>query len=286
MAKPISYFVYSKNGLTVNFQNASLNSPTEFLWDFGDGSISTDKNPTHTYTELGFFTVTLKVTNNDGDDILMQNLGASNTDDMLNASVIELVLYYIPTGLLNQMTTTEKIALIRKWQLYLQPLVEIPYKVSVEDTYNEFKWPGLVNHLIAQLVAYDIIIQAANQFIVSSTTIDLGNGEEEGGENTNKGQQLKSVETGPAKTEWYEDKNNVNASESAANISTAINNATKAGGALDQLKLNTCQLAKRVRIFLPMCGELVYNPIIPKVFTKCDDSGHNANPFGVTKRMR
>jgi len=45
--------------LTVQFTNSSVNCD-DFVWDFGDGSpTSTQKNPTHTYTQNGSFTVTL-----------------------------------------------------------------------------------------------------------------------------------------------------------------------------------------------------------------------------------
>jgi Zn-dependent metalloprotease len=43
---------------TVNFQNYSING-SSFEWDFGDGSTSTEVNPTHTYTTLGDYTVSL-----------------------------------------------------------------------------------------------------------------------------------------------------------------------------------------------------------------------------------
>jgi PKD repeat protein len=42
----------------VNFQNLSNNS-TSFLWNFGDGTTSTLVSPTHTYTSLGNFNVSL-----------------------------------------------------------------------------------------------------------------------------------------------------------------------------------------------------------------------------------
>ncbi len=43
---------------TINFENTSLG--TTFQWDFGDGSpLSTDKNPSHTYTQRGRYKVTL-----------------------------------------------------------------------------------------------------------------------------------------------------------------------------------------------------------------------------------
>lgn len=38
-----------------------------FLWDFGDGTTSTDRSPTHSYMDDGTFTVTFKVTDDAGD---------------------------------------------------------------------------------------------------------------------------------------------------------------------------------------------------------------------------
>ncbi len=35
-------------------------------WDFGDGTNSTQKNPTHTYKKDGIYVVTLTVVDNDG----------------------------------------------------------------------------------------------------------------------------------------------------------------------------------------------------------------------------
>ena len=42
----------------VEFRNNSLNS-TSFLWDFGDGNTSTEKDPTHSYTAVGTYDVVL-----------------------------------------------------------------------------------------------------------------------------------------------------------------------------------------------------------------------------------
>lgn len=50
--------------LTVNFQDLSQGNANAWDWDFGDGSHSTVKNPSHTYTTKGIYTVSLIVTNN------------------------------------------------------------------------------------------------------------------------------------------------------------------------------------------------------------------------------
>ncbi len=49
-------------GLTVDFVDLSPNSPSSWLWSFGDGANSTMQNPSHTYSQPGLFTVTLEAT--------------------------------------------------------------------------------------------------------------------------------------------------------------------------------------------------------------------------------
>lgn len=46
-------------GEPLEFQDISLGSPDSWLWDFGDGIISTEQNPNHTYSTDGIHTVTL-----------------------------------------------------------------------------------------------------------------------------------------------------------------------------------------------------------------------------------
>lgn len=54
--------------LSVAFTDLSTQSPTSWLWDFGDGSTSTSQNPTHSYTLSGNYTVSLTATNANGSD--------------------------------------------------------------------------------------------------------------------------------------------------------------------------------------------------------------------------
>ena len=55
--------------LTVNFSDASSNSPTSWAWDFGDGNTSTSQNPSHIYTAAGTYTVELTASNSVGSDV-------------------------------------------------------------------------------------------------------------------------------------------------------------------------------------------------------------------------
>lgn len=49
--------------LTVQFTDQSSGAITDWLWEFGDGNISTLQNPTHIYNTLGSYTVGLWVSN-------------------------------------------------------------------------------------------------------------------------------------------------------------------------------------------------------------------------------
>lgn len=55
-------------GEVVSFQDQSLTNPIGWYWNFGDGTISTLQNPTHTYNSLGTYTVTLITTFCNGSD--------------------------------------------------------------------------------------------------------------------------------------------------------------------------------------------------------------------------
>ncbi|MDQ6609636.1 MAG: PKD domain-containing protein, partial [Bacteroidota bacterium] len=55
--------------LTVNFTDLSTpgsGAVTAWIWDFGDGTTSTQKNPSHVYAAQGNYAVTLKITNSLG----------------------------------------------------------------------------------------------------------------------------------------------------------------------------------------------------------------------------
>lgn len=55
--------------LAVQFEDSSVagsGTITAWKWDFGDGTLSNEQNPLHTYTHAGSFTVVLRVTNSNG----------------------------------------------------------------------------------------------------------------------------------------------------------------------------------------------------------------------------
>ncbi len=64
---PVPDFSYSQNGNTVEFTNLTIDA-LSYLWDFGDGTTSTNEHPVHQYQTSGTFTITLIAENACGTD--------------------------------------------------------------------------------------------------------------------------------------------------------------------------------------------------------------------------
>lgn len=73
---PVAAFNTSINSCqgTVNFTDNSLNNPTSWLWNFGDGNASSSQNPVHTFTTAGTYTVLLIATNSFGSNYMSQTV--------------------------------------------------------------------------------------------------------------------------------------------------------------------------------------------------------------------
>ncbi len=72
-AEPVAVFDLSPSQgrppLNVSFTDRSTGVPSSWLWNFGDGSVSIEQHPTHTYRTEGSMTVTLTVTNQYGSNM-------------------------------------------------------------------------------------------------------------------------------------------------------------------------------------------------------------------------
>lgn len=64
MANPTSTYINT----SIEFTDTSSESPSSWMWVFGDGSTSTLQNPTHQYATVGTYTVQLTVSNDGGSD--------------------------------------------------------------------------------------------------------------------------------------------------------------------------------------------------------------------------
>jgi PKD repeat protein len=69
---PVTDFVADKTSVNtkekIQFTDKTLNNPTSWKWDFGDGSDSAEQNPSKVYIVPGIHTVTLSTRNQNGGD--------------------------------------------------------------------------------------------------------------------------------------------------------------------------------------------------------------------------
>ncbi|MBN2279735.1 MAG: cellulase family glycosylhydrolase [Candidatus Marinimicrobia bacterium] len=59
--------------LTVYFTDQSTGDIATWAWNFGDGDVSNEQNPSHTYQTSGDFSVTLTISDNHGNDSITKN---------------------------------------------------------------------------------------------------------------------------------------------------------------------------------------------------------------------
>jgi len=74
-------------GIPAIFNSSCSENSISLSWDFGDGTSSSDANPTHTYTEAGSFNVVLTVTDIEGE-----------TDQMTNSVEVMAPEFYSHSG--------------------------------------------------------------------------------------------------------------------------------------------------------------------------------------------
>lgn len=90
--KPIfrAFPLKGKTNLSVSFQNFSEGDTIRFLWDFGDGTTSIEKNPIHVYANEGFYTVKLNVITSSG----AQGVSVKNNYIKISEEEITPFFYY------------------------------------------------------------------------------------------------------------------------------------------------------------------------------------------------
>lgn len=84
---PKACFDYSNSYVyNVSFTNCS-DYPTSCMWDFGDGTTSTEKDPTHVYTSLGTYNVKLIVSNDGLSDFVTKTITITDEVSLNNVQV-------------------------------------------------------------------------------------------------------------------------------------------------------------------------------------------------------
>lgn len=92
---PVPAYSYSVTGLDVTFTNTSTGGTT-YLWDFGDGTTSTDPDPVHTYAGQNTYNVTLIVSNGVCSDTIVQQVVVGFVGIEENSAVASMSVYPNP----------------------------------------------------------------------------------------------------------------------------------------------------------------------------------------------
>lgn len=169
MAKPKSYFTFQINSdLSVSFMDRSAGLITEWLWDFGFNrpdntpEISTLKNPpVIVFPAVGKYRVKLKVANNDGYDVIFQDIEVSDMTPTTGFTIYDMFVQEVPRTIaidLNQFYF-----LIKKWQLFLKS----GFTGNSQYLFVEAYWPDLYRVLISKLILWDYITNAAAATLLS-----------------------------------------------------------------------------------------------------------------------
>lgn len=279
-------FVYVAKGLEVSFKVLNkVPADATIGWDFGVvGGESSELNPTFTYESPGYYTATLTVTENyEGAELstVSQVILVSDADvkTHLNDSIYNLIDLYVPANLVDDgMTLQQKTTFIQKWQLYLGPLVN--HCIPIEEYTNELYYEGLENQLVMELAVWDFLnmqiislLTGTGQYIdsltyQSSNTNGEGEEEESNGDEQATAGRVKRIQTGPTEVEYFDE-----LSDSLSTLYKAYSEALKPNGIIDVLRQNLCNLASRLRIFLPMCDN-AYKPVsVPRVVNRRHPKG-------------
>jgi PKD repeat protein len=252
-------------GLQVSFVNESAEVPegSLYLWDFGDLNTITSTCATleepHYYSELGKYTVTLRIIKDGIELDYTQREVELITKTALSSKIKDQVITYIP-DVLRPGFLTVKESYIEKWQLYIQPLVN--HEVPVEHFNNEKYYEALENQLIMELAAYDYLVielskAVSNMAVATSKAMEI---DETGNVTGSSDDSVKKISTGPSEVEFFDKY------DSAAKIVKALGgNRASEPGLISMLKTNICMLANRLQIYLPFCGrpnDLVIPPIV------------------------
>jgi len=99
--KPV-FKAYPRMGpspLTVTFHNFSTGYGGRYLWDFGDGTTSTEKNPIHVYPDEGKYTIRLTVISPNGPQ------GLTEKDDYVEVNNEQLPSFFYVTPLQGSINT-------------------------------------------------------------------------------------------------------------------------------------------------------------------------------------
>lgn len=256
-------FTSLTRGLRVDLTNLSSDTGSATpLWDFGDGQTSTEEGPSHIYSKLGRYTITLKYLNDESVVGSMRQIimVSDKVRTTLSDTIYTLINTYLPEEVFGEINISLKHQLINKWQLYLGPLVD--HCIHVEDYSNELYYEALENQLVMELAAYDYMVLKVNQMVQGLNTGISQKGSSSDSDTEEGEGSIKHITTGPTEVEYF------NPNEFTSDAISSIIKAMNPDGIIALMRSQICMLAERLDIYLPICQRLPAKRVVPKVVNR------------------
>ncbi len=146
---------YTEEIIQFSFMGEEGNGPSEYLYEFGDGSTSSDQNPTHSYSDAGIYSVILTVTDIDGDVDVLELVDYI----IIEENILPIADFYVDST-----------------NIFVGELIQFSFNGTYGNDLNEFYWDfgdGSVSYEENPLHQYD-----APGIYTVSLTIKDSNGDE------------------------------------------------------------------------------------------------------------
>ena len=136
---------------TVEFENLTYPRDGEYLWEFGDGETSTEKNPMHTYSTEGSYDVKLTVTrNNESSEVVKDKYISLNVGNIKTENQVGPQTNNIGDGRMFEgghqsvLFDVEKPTIISSMKVYSNKEF-VRTIVLMDANYNQFKQKECIN---------------------------------------------------------------------------------------------------------------------------------------------
>lgn len=99
-------FAFTDESFTINTLTGLSGTPSSYNWSFGDGSLSTEQNPTHTYPAVGTYNVNLTASDGTNYATAIQSINSPNPSVIASFTPLNPAAIWIPYNVTFTDTTT------------------------------------------------------------------------------------------------------------------------------------------------------------------------------------
>ncbi|MBL7796220.1 MAG: PKD domain-containing protein [Saprospiraceae bacterium] len=175
---PMAFFEFSESvaciGGAVHLENKSLNADS-YLWEFGDGSTSTEISPSHTYSQPGYHQVFLTATNTQTGQSVKYFVAIEVEQDSIGVSIVPEADVPLCAGVPVTLTATSTPGLSFQWQINGFDLVDSVSATITVDSAGTYQ-VVVTNPDGCTATSNAIVLDVSCNTILSGTLFHKGDG--------------------------------------------------------------------------------------------------------------